>query len=272
MEWSKIKNIIILILLGLNLFLLVMVVSQEYRSRQIDRASRNEALALLERNGITVDASLLPGDDTPPALTLEDGASAAGEALAHALLGEHVTQSASGVRATYSGSLGQMEAFSTGRFAVDFADGAFLLNGSSPESHAASLLARAGVEAEYLQQTSEEEGVLLLTFRQRWDSVPVFNAQITLSYSDGALRRMEGVLLPAGSGGTQQPQEAVTVATLLVRFLAQRNESGQMFSQLLSLTPGYHFSGTRPFSLTPAWYIVTDTGSYTLSALDGSLL
>ena len=44
-----------------------------------------------------------------------------------------------------------------------------------------------------------------------------------------------------------------------------------MFSQIQSLVPGYHLSGTRPFTLMPAWYIVTDTGTYVLSALDGSL-
>ena len=67
-------------------------------------------------------------------------------------------------------------------------------------------------------------------------------------------------------------EETLTIPTLLVRFLSQRNESGQMFSQILSMTPGYRFSGSRPFTLTPVWHFSTDTGEYLLSALDGSLL
>ncbi len=269
MEWSKIKNIIILILLGLNLFLLVMVASQELQSRQFRQEARTEAVALLQRNGIQVESSRLPADTSLPTLTLEENP-AAGETLARALLGADAAQQSSGVRAVYTSPQGEMEAFSTGRFAVDFAAEALPVGDSTPESHASALLQRAGIQAEYLESTSAE-GIQVLTYRQQWSDTPVFNAQITLAYTDGALRHMEGVLLPTGSSAQQQ-EETITVATLLVRFLSQRNESGRMFSQILSLVPGYHFSGTRPFTLTPAWYITTDTGTYLLSALDGSLL
>lgn len=269
MEWSKIKNIIILILLGLNLFLLVMVASQELRSHQLRQEARTEAVSLLQRNGIQVEYARLPADTALPTLTLEEN-TAAGETLARTLLGEDIEQQSSGVRAVYTSSLGEMEAFSTGRFAVNFRAEAMTLEDSTPESHAAALLQRAGIQAEYLESTSAE-GIQILTYRQKWSDTPVFNAQITLSYMGGSLRHMEGVLLPTGSS-TQEQEDTITVATLLVRFLSQRNESGRMFSQILSLVPGYHFSGTRPFTLIPAWYVTTDTGTYLLSALDGSLL
>lgn len=270
MEWSKIKNIILLILLGVNLFLLVMVVSQELRTRQFRQEARTQAVTLLERNGITLDPSLLPADTSLPTLVLEED-SAAGETLAHTLLGENAAQQSSGVRSVYTSALGEMEAFSTGRFAIDFSPDAMPLGDGTPENHAAALLQRAGIQADYLSGSTADDGAQVLTYRQRWGETPVFNAQITLSYSGGALRHMEGLLLPGGSAAEQQ-EETVTVATLLVRFLSQRNESGRMFSQILSLVPGYHFSGTRPFTLTPAWYVTTDTGTYLLSALDGSLL
>ena len=268
MEWSKIKNIILLILLGLNLFLLIMVASQELQARQFRQEAREEAVALLERNGIAVDASVLPEDTSLPTQVLEEDLSVA-ETLAHALLGEDAVQQSTGVRAVYSSSLGEMETFSTGRFAVDFTAQALPLHDRTAEEHAADLLQRAGIQAEYLD-SSHAEGATRITYRQRWTDTPVFNAQITLAYQDGALRHMEGVLLPA-NGGVSQQEETITVATLLVRFLSQRNESGRMFSQIQALVPGYHLSGTRPFTLTPAWYVVTDTGTYVLSALDGSL-
>ena len=174
------------------------------------------------------------------------------------------------VDAVYTSPLGEMEAFSTGRFAVDFTAEAPPLKNAEPEEHAAGLLQRAGIQAEYLD-SSTAEGATRLTYRQRWSDTPVFNTQIVLTYENGMLRHMEGVLLPTGDGVSRQ-EETVTVATLLVRFLSQRNESGRMFSQIQSLVPGYHLSGTRPFTLTPAWYVTTDTGTYLLSALDGSLL
>lgn len=268
MEWSKIKNIILLILLGLNLFLLIMVVSQELQAHQFRQEARAEAVALLKRNGITVDPDQLPADTSLPTQVLEED-EAATDTLAQALLGEETVQQSSGVRAVYTSPLGEMEAFSTGRFAVDFTAEAQPLKNAAPEEHAADLLQRAGIQAEYLDSSTAEGGTQL-TYRQRWSDTPVFNTQIVLTYENGALRHVEGVLLPASDGVSRQ-EETVTVATLLVRFLSQRNESGRMFSQIQSLVPGYHLSGTRPFTLTPAWYIVTDTGTYVLSALDGSL-
>lgn len=269
MEWSKIKNIILLILLGLNLFLLIMVASQELQSHQFRQAARAEAVALLKRNGITVDPDQLPADTSLPTQVLEEEEATA-DALALALLGEETVQQSGGVRAVYTSPLGEMEAFSTGRFAVDFTAEAPPLKNAEPEEHAAGLLQRAGIQAEYLD-SSTAEGATRLTYRQRWSDTPVFNTQIILTYENGMLRHMEGVLLPTGDGVSRQ-EETVTVATLLVRFLSQRNESGRMFSQIQSLVPGYHLSGTRPFTLTPAWYVTTDTGTYLLSALDGSLL
>lgn len=269
MEWSKIKNIILLILLGLNLFLLIMVVSQELQAHQFRQEARAEAVALLKRNGITVDPDQLPADTSLPTQVLEED-EAATDTLAQALLGQETVQQSSGVRAVYTSPLGEMEAFSTGRFAVDFTAQALPLHDRTAEEHAADLLQRAGIQAEYLD-SSHAEGATRITYRQRWTDTPVFNTQIVLTYENGALRHVEGVLLPA-NGGVSQQEETITVATLLVRFLSQRNESGRMFSQIQALVPGYHLSGTRPFTLTPAWYVVTDTGTYLLSALDGSLL
>lgn len=269
MEWSKIKNIILLILLGLNLFLLVIVASQELQAHQFRREARAEAVELLERNGIAVDPDRLPPDTSLPVQVLEEEESGT-DALARALLGEDAVRQSGGVRQVYTSPLGEMEAFSTGRFAADLTAGAQLLGESKPEQHASALLQRAGIQADFVESGSAE-GMLRLTYCQRWGDTPVFNAQISLTYAGGALRHMEGVLLP-GESGAGREEETVTVATLLVRFLSQRNESGRMFSEIQSMVPGYHLSATRPFTLTPAWYITTDTGTYLLSALDGSLL
>ena len=36
-----------------------------------------------------------------------------------------------------------------------------------------------------------------------------------------------------------------------------------MFSEIRSISAGYQYSGSRPYTLTPVWYVETDTGPYT---------
>ncbi len=271
MEWSKIKTIIILILLILNAFLLAIVGGQELQSRRIREENREQAVELLAANGIAVDAGALPQELSLPTLTFGSGEDIpAGQSLARVLLGEDLQQEESGVRALYESALGQMEAYATGRFTAQLAQGAHPLAGQSEEAHAQALLEQMGLEVRFSSRQERLDGASV-TFQQLWNGYPVFNCQVTLIYQGEALRELEGTLLPPQTSSSRQ-EETLTVPTLLVRFLSQRNESGQMFSQILSMTPGYRFSGSRPFTLTPVWHFSTDTGEYLLSALDGSLL
>jgi hypothetical protein len=74
MRWSKIKNIIILLLLIVNVFLLAQVGLQAWKSERNEREMRALMVEVLENNGITflpqeVPGDALPGDDTITAST-----------------------------------------------------------------------------------------------------------------------------------------------------------------------------------------------------------
>ena len=71
MEWPKLKNIIILILLLLNGFLLVLVGMRYTESVQYERAALEQTLKVLEGQGIQADgAALAPAGELAP-LTAE---------------------------------------------------------------------------------------------------------------------------------------------------------------------------------------------------------
>ena len=53
MRWSKIKNIIILLLVVVNAFLLAQVGLREWRSRRDERETRERMIAILARNDVT---------------------------------------------------------------------------------------------------------------------------------------------------------------------------------------------------------------------------
>ena len=59
MEWPKLKNIIILILLLVNGFLLVLVVGRELQVARYERSALTQAGQILAQNGISVEEDLL---------------------------------------------------------------------------------------------------------------------------------------------------------------------------------------------------------------------
>ena len=60
MEWSKIKNIVLLMLLAVNLFLLVLVADQERKSAAYQEEARTGAVEILEKTNIHMDLERLP--------------------------------------------------------------------------------------------------------------------------------------------------------------------------------------------------------------------
>ncbi len=61
MRWTKIKNIIILLLVIVNLFLLGLVGARAWRTAENERQARERMLTVLEQNGIVFLPGELPG-------------------------------------------------------------------------------------------------------------------------------------------------------------------------------------------------------------------
>lgn len=271
MEWSKIKNIAILILLIVNGVLLAMVGTQLSASARYQEGTRRQAVAALERNGITVMQDTLPDDLALPVLSVtRDRDAEAG--MVRALLGEsvHTTEHSGGIRRTYTSAVGSADFYSSGRFTFTLDAGAVSVGEGSPASHASQTMERLGITG--TQTTVELQGDRAeVVFRQLWDEVPLFDCTVRFSYESGSLRAISGGYLSGtvtATGGTVE----MTTATALLRFLSGRNENGFICSQLTGIRAGYRLSTGRPVDLTPVWYFTTDTQSdYVLDAATGAL-
>ena len=60
MEWSKLKNIILLLLVSVNAFLLILVGVQESRAARYEEDTRQAAVRVLEQSGITFGPERVP--------------------------------------------------------------------------------------------------------------------------------------------------------------------------------------------------------------------
>lgn len=261
MSWSKLKTIIIYILLLLNLFLLGLVGMNRLRARRYQTAALTEAAAVLARNNIQVQWEQLPREMKLPAVTLTRDLQKE-EQLVRSFLGEDVTVSASGGGLyIYEGTEGTASFRGNGEFAVACAVPGS--QGVTPRE----LMGRLDLDT---GRAWEEEDSC--TAEQSLNSVPVYAAGssvqgpagLTLTYDgEGRLRAASGRLY-LGKPAAEQ-EETVSVSTALMAFLNFVVENGDVCGEIVEMSPVYR-AGGDPVRLTTAWLIRTDTGGYFVDA------
>ncbi|MCI9264930.1 MAG: hypothetical protein HFF06_10195 [Oscillospiraceae bacterium] len=267
MRWSKIKNIIILLLILVNGFLLAQVSLRSLRSRQARLETRERTVAILERNDVAFLPQEVPGELelTGRRVTL----SPPGEAEAAALVGPALGQETLGARTTYRGPLGAVTLSSSGEVEVLFSDAARPA-GSDRAAQGLELLSPLGIQARLSDWEESDDGAVF-RYIQLWNGVPIPEWSAVLSWGAQGLerltvRRLAGVeeLLPA--------QETLDAATALIRLLDELNRGeGYVCSQISDIYPGYLVSGTGTLTLTPAWFIETDTWRFAVDGHTGAV-
>mgnify|MGYP001066516461 CR=1 FL=1 len=169
MEWPKLKNIIILILLLVNGFLLVLVVGREFQVSRYERSAFTQAGQVLAQNGITVDEDLLEQAvrESLVPLTVQRDLQAEMD-IAQALLGgQAVRTDQGGGLYGYDSDRGSALFRSNGDFSFSLLD--CPLDGQSPSNHAADILKQMGLNGEELgsQTAGTDQGFLSPSAKRR---------------------------------------------------------------------------------------------------------
>ena len=273
MEWQKLKNLIILILLVVNGFLLVLVWSRRQESARYERSALEQTVQVLQRSGIEVDLSAAaPADGLAP-MSVERELDRE-EALARALLGKGAVQAENrgGGLYLYQGSNGELSVRAGGELSAKMADNPNQLVSGDLERHASGLLKRMGVDVERIGVTKEDEWTRV-QFRQVWNGAPVFSCEVEVVYYYELLYSVQGTLLTA-QAGTAEAGQALTLPTALMRFSEEIAATGDVCTAIRSMEPGYRGTvqslsgGVR---LSPVWLVTTDTARYYLDCVTGAL-
>ena len=271
MERYRLKNIIILILLLLNGFLLVLVGTRWSEAVQYDRAALEQTVEVLAGRGIEVDPDGLPGPGDLPPLSLERDLEAE-QKLVRALLDEAVeADNRGGGLYLYQGALGEVSVRAGGELSAALADSPFW-DADDPESHAAALLKKMGVSARQLGVETQEDR-RLVRFLQLWNKAPVFSCEVEFVYENGRLRSLQGTLLTAGQG-VEEAGEVLSLPTALLRFLDGVTATGDVCSAIRSMEAGDRIT-SQPLSggvrLTAVWLVSSNTADYYLDGATGAL-
>ena len=263
MRLSKIKNIIILLLVIVNVSLLAMVGQRRWENEKSQRETRQRVIAVMEKNGIAFLPPEVPGDLglTGRRVTLEPP----GEAQAAALVGELTGRHEAGARAVWEGARGTATLSPTGEIEAQLLPGACPA-GDDSEARGRELLAALGVQA---RRTGREEGGKTTErYVQLWDGVPVPRWTATLTWGEAGLETLSLRRL-AGEEELLPQEAAIDGATALARFLEALNREGYVCSQVTAMYAGYAASGSGTVTLRPTWYIETDTSPWRF-AVDGA--
>lgn len=272
MEWSKIKNIVLVILVGTNLCLLFFLVRQEVEHDTMQEETRAHAISFLQKNGIDMADSVVPKNIAlGPQLAARDTGEEA--EIAAAVLGEGlVIEARTDGAYRYVAGTDFLQFASDGSVWGEFPSGAISLGQLDVDSHAQEMLGRLKLAGDVVSQNATADGHCTVTAEQRWGDTPIFNRNVILEYSAEALVAIT-VECRTFSGGTAGDGTVISVATALMNFYTGATGLGDVFSRIENIEQGYiisvRLSGQMEF--VPGWHITTDTGGYQLNLLSGEL-
>lgn len=265
MAWSKLKNIIILILLFCNLFLLLLIVGQQVSTARYEANTLTQTVAALDRNGIIVADSALLAPDLPDSLSVTHDPTSELHVAQTLLNNTDIISACSGTFNLYSSVSGNLTMQGNGEFSATLAMP--WTEYTSISEHTAALMAQLGISVWNITTTDQTVTVIPLL-----DGVPIFNAPTILVYHEDLLLSMDGYFPGLGTpdSGAAEP---ITLSTALVSVLEYVLDRGIVCRSIEHMTPGYtavlSLSGSARF--TPCWLVETDTSSYYVDALTGTV-
>lgn len=264
MDRYLLKNIIIIILVLVNGFLLGSLVMRQTSQHAARRNTEAYVTSLFEADGITLEEGAI-SRKTPPSSRLLAQDAAQQKKAAVFFLGENVLQDDQSGTSTYTGEQG-VARFRSG--------GSFEIEGKLAVSDAEEVCLR------FCKDFSLEEPLFLLdetgsgtaTAVCLHEDLPVFNGTVTFTLTQGTLTRISGTLLPDLSAVLSEDREPLSAIAALTAFQQTRRESGAVVSAVLDMELCYELdTSTAGLTLTPAWCVVTDTSKYYVNCSSGAV-
>ena len=266
MNRSRLKNIIIIILLLLNGFLLGSLAIREAAVRSARSRTAEQLIALFAEDDMILSGDAISADTPPSPLSFTRDA-AREEAVAAFFLGENsIKDSAQGsLHTIYTGEHGTARFRSNSSFELSGT-----LSQSDVEATCRSFCRTFSYDAPSFDLDANGSGTAVAT--AMYNGLPVYNCTVTFVLTEGVLTSVSGTLLPAAGTATQPQKELLTAPAALITFQQYREESGASASAVTKTRLCYELqSSAVSLSLSPSWCIETDIAEYYVNCSTGSV-
>lgn len=268
MPISKLKNIVIFVLVLVSILLLFLIVPQKMEERDQARLVRQQLSVLCAQGGLSIQENALP--DTRALYVVElTQSSTAYLRVAEALLDGAILMENDAAYASiaYTAENGEC------RFANDGGFSATLIGQKAtgdPERHAASLLKKMGFSTQAIN-IGDDEGTIVA--QQRILGVPLFSDALVLRYTDDTLTEIGGDFY-CGAAARIGNTPCVSCEDAVIAFLSGRDEIGWVGNEISKVVQGYARAESASIAttrLSPVWMIETDAGSFLVDGLTREL-
>ncbi|MBE6995824.1 MAG: hypothetical protein E7429_03730 [Ruminococcaceae bacterium] len=267
MDRHRLKNIIIIILLLLNGFLLSALLIREAAVRSAHSRTVDQLTALFAEDDMILYENAF-SSATPPAELSFTRDLVREQAVAAFFLGDALVQDdeSDGLRAVYTRGAGSSAQFRSG--------GSFAITGIPARGDAETLC------REFCRTFSYEAPVFTLDAQGSGMAVAVavhnglsvYNCTVSFSITEGALTSVIGTLLPAAGTAVPFQKEPLSAPAALITFQQYRRESGASASAVTAIALCYELqSSAVSLSLSPAWCIETDIAKYYVDCVSGTV-
>lgn len=265
MDRRRLKSVIILILLLMDLFLLGALVYRRTAARSLQEQAAEELSALFAADGIQLDPGVISQSTPPNGRSLTRDVSLDRKAAAF-FLGKALTPYDQG---------GGIFSYTSSAGAALFRDnGSFDVAGTLSGKDGPSLCRDFCREFHYAEPDSQLDGfgTGVMTAVRQYGNLPVFNAAVTFTLEENVVVSVNGVLLPETyvENGGETPLSAQAALTA---FQLQRRETGAVASTITGMSLCYELQSTAaaPMALAPCWCLSTDTVNYYVNCFTGSV-
>lgn len=256
METYRLKNIVILILVLVNLFLLGLLLNFRCQQRHTSQELAQQLVRLYDQHGIALPEDLEA--DAPSLTPMGVSRSLSDEAaIAAYLLGEEAEGADQGGGIyTYTGTLGTVQFRSSGAF--DYAP--VRQDVTDPQTFFDGFLETFGYRA---LTSSYGANTGTFTAVRQVEGYDVYNCTVSFRFSGQQLVSVAGSWVST-AGTTALPQPSYTAADALSQFLEYRSEAGVVCNSVVSVQPAYDLQSPTPstLQLSAKWQVVTDTYRY----------
>lgn len=270
MQWGRVKNVLIVILVAVNLFLLCNLGLKFWQEHQRERELEAHLNTLAAGYGITLDEGMrLPKDIVLPSLSL-DRSRGSEEAVASAILGGNIerTEKEDGaVRfESESGTITWQADATLG--------GEYKMTQELPQNEkqalrcAQKLLEDWGLATEHSDYTAAG---MTVTMSSDAADIPIFNRKIVLEFQTDGKVLISG-LWSFGTPYTTAQEDGVSciASDALLEFASKE----VMCRHITAMSVGYRLfsDSSRRLQLTPTWKIETDSGEYLVDCAKNTIL
>ncbi len=268
MESSKIKNIILVILLLLNVFLLYIIFLDRSSAANRDMEAADAVVQTLKSNGISVGKSVDLSQATPSVYQISRDM-AAEKSIVENLIRSARSEDLGGNIIFYSSGYAQASFRGTGEMDILFTSDLYE-KGKNPVKSAARLMEKMGIECDEDMAKSEDGGVVVLPCL--WQGCPVYNASLSFTFGGDQLLMITGTRL-MDKAAQQSSVQVMDCLSVMLRFLEVTREEGFVCSDLEALELGYIMSVpvSGESTLTPVWHFKTNAGELYINAVSGRL-